>query len=709
MSRRFLRRSACLAGVAALLVAGGVPAAARAAYTGPQLLSGTSSQEFAEADGPALAGDGEWIAFQGTVSGVPGVYRRNLVTGETDLVAGGNAESPSISADGSVVAFTTTQVLDPTDEPVADRGCGEVYVRNMNVTPARYTLAAALDGTGTGILFSGCSTNGNGFPATGAQAAPGVALSDDGNEVAFTVDSPSNLGLAAGAAATVPASQVAVRNLAAQRTTIVSVTPQGQPTPGGGAYPSTTSLGVSPSAAAEGDGGLSVARRPEGDSTAAISGDGTTVAWLGTDVPAQVPGATDVVPGMTGRSGVNPTDPAGQEAEPLWRRIADGAGAQTVRLMAGSGLDFYSYGKYYAQQALPLEGGTSEGTSLGAPSLSDNGQRVALLADAPPPASLAAVQADPAYASALPADAYVVDVADGVAPRVTPVTEVGNYVAAAPATGAVTAVSISPDGGELALETARTQFALASPALITPPTQYAAITDTYAVNLSAGTMQLLTATFDGSPADGNSGLLSFDDAGDLSAASEAGNLFYGDVNPTSPEVYLYGFIPTTGTVAAGWISSLPGSATALPNLIWTLGATAAARRDGTVVVSARVPGPGTLRATARAQLQTTDPTSRGAGTHAARVAPTRRPRRHHRPAPGRPLPVRVVARAGRTVRGAAIDRVVLHLGRRFRALAASPDGLYATVTVDFTAAGHPALAQQVPVTFRLRAARGDGR
>jgi hypothetical protein len=699
----------------ALLIGAGAPVAARADYTGPGLISGTATQQFDEADGPALAEDGQWAAFQGSVGGVLGVYRRNLTTGEVDLVAGGNASSPSISADGSEVAFTSTADLVPAEEPAADRGCPEVYVADLTPPAPAYTLAAALNGTSTGITYAAtaddpCSPPADGgLPIAGAQAAPGVSLSADGSEVVFTVDSPSNLGLAPAAHASVPASQVAVRDLDTDTTTLVSVTPAGAPTPSGGAFPSTASLAIS-GAGAEDDGGIAPSPLPPADSTAAISADGTTVAWMGTNVPAQVPSATEITPAMLQEPEVSRTDPDGQEVEPLWRRIADGPAAATVRLMAGAGLDFYDYKAYLQSNSAAVEGGTAEGNAgPGVPALSADGQTVAVTADAPLPSALPglAILGQGGTPPILPDDAYVIRVSSGSAPQVTPLTTIPDYRSSAE-DASVTAVAVSPDGDDVGLETARTEFALASPALITPPTQYDGFADTYVADLTYGTLALVTSTFDGSLPDGNSGLMSFDAADDLAAASIAGNLFYGDVNPLSPEVYLYAHIPVSTAVATGSISAPFAGTTPAP--AWALSATASARRNGTVLIRASVPGAGTLRARATAQLPRHPAAApvHAAGAAARVATPTQHPATQKQKTqkkkknPGTPVAGRTVATAQHRVATASVIALVLHVSRRYRSLAATRAGLYASVMVSFSAAGHSRLLETVPVKFRAR-------
>ncbi len=137
-----------------------VAAAASAALASPAL-AGWSAPSLASFNGSvqgsgfetALSGDGRHVVFTSAAYGLlpqpapPGTYRvgglvrRDLVTGAVDLVApgrlfdattndpvgGGGGSTPSVSADGSRVAFVTRDGLDPADV----NGRPDVYVRDM--------------------------------------------------------------------------------------------------------------------------------------------------------------------------------------------------------------------------------------------------------------------------------------------------------------------------------------------------------------------------------------------------------------------------------------------------------------------------------------------------------------------------------------------------------------------------------------------------
>jgi len=722
-SGRRTRRSVLLAVVLALGFAG----TARATYEPAQLLSesAASGTEFQNATEPTISADGQWVAFAGENDGLAGVWERDMQTGAISPVATMSASTsvsegmptptgPSISASGQFVAFTSQTDPDPTDIvlPPTDFTCPEVYVRNMAIPagqPGAFTLVAALDGGATPITFAG----GCGAPPQpgdlrigGAQAAPGVAISADGQEVAFTVDSASNLGFPAtdqpaacgDVTTTTCESQVAVRNLATSATTVVSVTPQGAPTPNGGAYPSATSssaLGWGQ----EADQAIDMSQ--VGDvpaSTAAISADGSTVAWMGTNLQDQIAdGATDVTAGMAANTHLaDPSDPQGQEVEPLWRRISGPGAGQTTRLLAGAGLSFFGYSGDYATDQPgaepPILGGSAE-TDPGVPALSADGSEVVVTADAPSPSRLAAIDQYPAFVGHfLHSDLYAVNMSTPTAPQVTPLTQItsdvasdGSDPASDEVSGTVADAAISPNGAEIAFETDRTQFSLSTPALVSPPIQYTERAETYVVDLATGTLQLATSTYDGLAADGSSGFDSVDDAGDVAVESSASNLFYGNVSGDGPEVLLLGNTPPSTEVATETLSAVPRVVEAISGSPrWSISARASARRTGTVQLRVSVPGAGVVRATAAAQLP-------GTGGAVARKR----------------IPFRRVGAARAAARHRSVVRFTLALNKADRRYATGRRGLYARIAVRFSASGHHALRATVPVTFRIRSAQRD--
>jgi hypothetical protein len=715
-----------------LLVNSVLVSAAAADFTAATLLSGTPQFQFERASAPALSADGRYAVFQGVLADIPGVYRRNLQTGAIEEVAGGDAANPSepcnsekdpldacdaaapsISANGQYIAFTTTADLQPEGsegkpqgEPAGDKGCPEVYVRNMGTaseplpagTPGAYTLASALDGSSTGIKFLSCAPSAEGFAVAGAQAAPAVAISADGRHVAFTVLSTSNLTHEPGCPAQTPLaecpaetqpSQVVVRDLETDTTTLVSATPQGQPTPAGGAFPSSESEGAFltiPTVNEYSDQATG--------STAAISADASTVAWLGTNVPDQVPSATDVAERGAGLA------PLQREAEPLWRRIADGPTAVTKRLLAGAGLNFYFRPAIEDNNV----DGVFDGSFIGAPgavfippALSENGRTVAVIANAPTPANegswIRGILSRP------DADTYVVRVPEGSEePQATALTVTPDYAAEGRVLRSVKDVAISPDGNRIAFDTGRSQFDLPSLAFAGPPfTNLNSNAETFEANLALGTLQRVTSTYNELEPNGEAGLLAFSATGQLAFASTATNLFFGDGVPSS-QVYLTQEIPLGPSAAPQELGATPGGP--MPVAEWTLSATAVGQADGSVLVQAQVPGAGRLSATARAQLPKNSRTKAAKRSRkvAGRKASASRTPRKRSGTTAVPLST-VTPGAATSVAVSSFVQLHLRVLTRYRSLIAKGLGLYALVRVTFTAPGHAPLVKEIPVTF----------
>jgi hypothetical protein len=668
-----------------------LPAAARASFTHAKLLSGTlehsgiPGQQFENANNPAISQSGEYVAFQGSVGEEAGVWRRDP-TGELQLVAGKGASGPSISKNGNYIAFTTGEDLDPwhegpggkfEGEPPGDVGCPEVYVRNMEVgehEPGAYVLASALNESNEGIQFTSSGSSGSTCSGGGAEAADAVAMSALGNEVVFTVSSESNL-----AGAATPPGQVAVRNLQSKTTTLVTATPNGEPVPGGGAFPDAWTMRYGDSSG----------------STAAISAEGGTVAWFGMNVAAQVSSAE------AAREPALGSEASGSEVEPLWRRVTGGAGTNTGtrRLLAGAQLAFFAP-DVAGEPPTAVEAGAFIGTPpYGVPALSENGETVAVLADAPPQATLASVIEAQRRDSIdeYDADAYVVHVTDNpaVPPQVTPLTQVTSYFAQRSNRESVTQIAISPDGSRVAFDTERTPLESPSLADISPPTKEQ-VDDIYEANVEAGTLQRVTSSYDGGEVNESMGLVSFANDQTLTFASDATDLFYGD-DVDAAEVYEINEIPSSEQVVPPQVSQAP--ALVLPEPEWTLSATAVPQTNGSVLVYAQVPGAGRLGVEAQAQLPV-QPTSRVRSKTVKRARKAKRSEAPARAAVVGKLATRTVARAGATATSSTEVIVRVSVGAAYRRLLDDGDGLYALLRVTFTAPDHALLVREIPVTLR---------
>ncbi|HTA15846.1 MAG TPA: hypothetical protein VK781_13405 [Solirubrobacteraceae bacterium] len=704
----------------------GLPAVTRAAFTPAALLSGTAQFQFEEADSPAFSADGRYVVFRGSLLGAAGIYRRDLQTGQIVMVAGASkteapssisestvgapdATAPSISANGQYIAFTTSAVLDPKDD--TGSGCPQVYVRNMGTlteplsagAPGAYTLVSAVNEGSVGLTYvTPCTPSSTTqLQIGGSQAASAVAMSANGKEVVFTVLGESNLTTGEHGAPATPARQVAVRDLETQTTTLVSTTPAGEPTQGGGAYPS---LATEP--------GVGFISYPPGDqpvgSSAAISADGSTVAWEGTNVPEQVPSATEITERMASLGG------PGKEVEPLWRRVADGPAAVTRRLLDAAGLNFYFFGSTAIENTGPVLAGafaTNAEHEFVPPVLNENGTIVATIANAPTKEGEEDYLFNPLSRKngtpVPPADAYLVHVSDdqAVPVQVTALTATPSFAAENIRNTGVKDIAISPDGSRVAFNTVRTVFALTSPTPTDLPVEEVNFAYTYEVNLSHDILQRVTNTYSGSPPNGNPGLISFSGDDSLALESSASNLFFGDGTPGVSQVYLVKESQVAEPIAVQTTSSAP--LTELPVSLWTLSATAVAERDGSVLLRVLLPGAGTLSVRADAQIPTISSSSprkehprvRAVSEVVVARGTRKRPRVKSKDLHSSLVPTRTVAQAVASVLAPSELEMRLRVAAPYRTLVNGKKGLYCVLKVSFTAAGHEALSQEVPVTF----------
>jgi Tol biopolymer transport system component len=690
----------------ALAVAGAPVVSARAAlYTPPELVSAVGSLQSDSAYQPDISADGRYVVFTGSFNGVIGIYRKDLLTGELELVAGANssepalnapdASSPSVSADGRYVSFNSTAGLDP-GAPVAV-GCSNVYVRDMTIpaqSPGAYTLASALDGSEQSIVYSSCAEG------TGSAVADRVALSGDGRQVAFTVSAESNLTSGVGGPEQTPPYQVAVRDLGTQRTTLVSQT--------------MVSLGSTPQPVS---GGATI---PEPGSTASISADGSTVAWMGIEIPTQTPAAAAPVPG-----GDAPNTYPAQYAEPLWRRIADGPSAPTRRITGGDDplgcgggcpgpLDTFfntnvglsgpgpEFGTYVAfDSALPPPDAVT-------PRLSADGQEVALLSTQP------STGHDPANPQGaifdLSANLMVVNMASGLS-RVqafTPVTEWADDNFHNPATtGTIGDLAISPDGTRVAFTTERVVFPQSPPALVTPPLDQAVNTQLYVADLAAGTLSLVSYGYEGGPANKGVSAPSFSSNGlSLAFASGATNLVYGAYNSGGSNVFATSELSSTPVAALSAISALPPAPAIAPG--WELQTTVRRRSNGSVLLFVTVPGAGSLKATATAAVPVKATAKSGTASDKRASGKARATRgsktKAHDAARAKSklrtiVRSRTVASAKGVTAGPGLVALPITAQTAYRSLVRARNGLFATITVRFLAAGKRTLSDTVQVDF----------
>jgi hypothetical protein len=727
---------------------------------------------------PAISADGRYVAFTGSIASRQGIYRKELATGRLELVAAGDgAGAPSISANGQYVSFTTDQ------NPVtgaATGACSSVYVRNMEVSPEQppsqteawrpegpqpaapgelehvaFTLVSAGDGSPESLTYAPEA----GRPC-GSTAAARVALSADGEQVAFTVLSPSSLTGAcaldeetATEVCPTPPYQVAVRDLRSEATTLVSSTlasqrsDQPQPVPDGAALAGPTTSGV---VSLRGGGH---ARLAVGGSTAAISADGSAVAWMGIEIAAQAPVDQPLPRVQSGTEKGVPTYYPNSYAEPLWRQISAGPGAPTRRVLAGddpsapgcppacpggvdlawdtqsiSGNEYVGaapqYGSYtsQAQSSTGFASGAGLRDSLAAvtPQLSQDGMAVALLSTQPNYGE------DPDFGlldatKAPPANAFVVNMAPGLT-RAQAITRLTDWASlnfsdgelAAP----VTSIALSGDGTRVVFSTERIAFPLAPPALITPILSQAAVAQLYEANLLGGTLALVSVGYNGQPANEEvfAAALS-DDGHTIALASGATNLAYGVVNQGSD---VFATEEIHSPAAPGQQSIEPTPPWPAAQVPWNLSATVMPSPDGTLDMYVSVPGAGQLGASAVGTVGTVDgpvtspairarePSKRRARRATAarnkRSAPRKRNSKHTRRSGQEPKPAgALIAHTSASTMGA--ETIELHLvpaARYDSLLRASRYGLYATITLTFTAPGHGVVHETLRASFPRR-------
>jgi Tol biopolymer transport system component len=628
------RGAALLALAAALLAA----APAQASFGPLRLVSKTATQQADSATEPVLSANGRYLAFRATnfLEGKSGVFWEELATGAVSAVHAGDASAseplvpfaaaPSISADGRYVAFATAAALDPADDTVA--GSVDVYVADMSATPPTYELASVAPGSTAAL--------------GGVGLAPRVALSADGRRVAFT-----------------SGGQVYLRDLEAGETTLVSVRRDplsggmeaGVPVPGGAVI-----------------GGFGAG--------AALSADGTTVAWLGAHVTEQVPVSGEEQARIAiADASASPYD------EPLWRRVGDGPQAPTERVV-GAAFDLPAV--KHEEPPNEASGWLGIRGVDGVPQLSADGEEVALIGNPTEATNLflasMAPGADPATAVRQLTAQVPVQPNEGSHLNRDP------YI---PLNGHVYDLAISPDGERVAFTTARQRFPLSPPNLVTPPPSTLGLVEAYVADLETESIARVSHGLGGETeaslggtgekvADGRGAASpSFGEGGRLLAfSSTAWNLVEGDGNGDAAsggaDVFLGADESEPSTVQPQTISSPPPAARVRPRRRLRL--SAFSLPDGSVKLVAVAPAAGRLQARAEGAA---------GGSGRRRLA--------HDGAP---------ARAGKPV------AMVLSLPRRYRPLAASREGLYATARVSFRSRSGAVQRARLQVRFQAHPKRG---
>lgn len=621
-----------LAALAAAVMLTMAPAAASAFYgLGAQIVS-ADFQRLEQGDDAtvfaAISSDGRYVAIQTRARNffddddpdppgrfrTGGVFRFDLQTKALEKVADGDlfdeatsgfvrrgASNPSVSADGRFIAFSTAEPL----LPLLDLNDHvDVYVRDMTVaigSPGAYDLVSARDGGDAGASYGSPA-----FPVPGSEpgseVSRGVAISADGQRVAFRTDVATDLP--ASGAVDVPPGQVFLRDRATDTTTLVTA----QRDPGTGAM---TSL---PAGGAAG---------------AVLSADGSTVAWTGGNAAAQ-------------SRFLGGENPEASFLYYLWRRIGADPSAPTRRITGladpddpacppGSQTNFdqSSTGPCFG----PLTDQEANRTSIAGqlPALSGDGNTVAYLTGAGP---------RPLAFTGPGLDLYLTKM-DAALTRKQATVEltrdtVGTDTATASPLGGV---AMSPDGRYLALTTVRTDFVSPALRLLGEPRPAPGPRELYVVDLQDRTLDRVTRSFGGGDieADVLNGATISAGGSRVAFASFSGSLFFGDANQTAdafvaerqPEVGTDQPPPPPGSGGPdGTIEDLGGP---------RISAKAKARPGGVVVLTVSVPAAGGVRAVAKGavgeppgQRVLATASGRAKGTSRSTVALTLRPVERYR-------------------------------------------------------------------------------
>lgn len=550
-----------------------------------RLEQGDDSTSFA-----AISADGRYVAIQTRARNffadddpdpvgkyrAGGVFRFDLATKTLDKVADGDlfeevggaflrrgASNPSIGADGRFVVFTTAEPLVAADE----NDNADVYVRDMSLpigANGAYDLVSARDGGDEPAEYGPSPFP---FPGSepGGDTTRGVSISADGNLVAFRTVVSSDLP--AQAAADVPAGQVLVRNRAANTTTLVT-------------------------AARDAESGAMTSLPAGGAAGAALSADGSAVAWTGANAGAQ----TSFL--------------GGENADPgffyyLWRRIGNGPSAPTRRITGladpddpgcppGSDtfFDQTSTGPCYGP--LTDQEANRAGISSQVPALSGDGYEVAFLTGAGP---------RPVANSEPGLDLFVTSMRPGVSrKRATVELTRDTVVADLAASPPIDSVAMARDGRFLAVTTVRTEFALPALRLLGEPRLVPGVRELYVVDLESRTLERVTRAYWGGDVDAsvqNDATLSADGAR-VAFTSLSADLFFGDANQRADAFVAERLVeppPAPPPLAPAGAQGSTVENSGGPQI----GVKARSRPRGVILVTVSVPAAGGVKAVGRAR------------------------------------------------------------------------------------------------------------
>jgi WD40-like Beta Propeller Repeat len=588
-----------------------------------------------QADAPStdvdISANGRYVVFQTRATnffeddGVPGgdpeppgacreggIFRYDRDTGELTLVADGTevavnaqgecepsrvlvrgAENPSISANGQYVVFSSAQQLVPgTDEHNENV---EVYRRDMNVplTPDRaasgaYVLVSAQNGSEAAPVYDNSSISPLAGGDPGSEAWPDTAISANGEYVLFRSSELSS-SLPEGSTATTPPHQLFVRDIGAKTTTLVTRKKKGEADEGG------------PAGGAEGP--------------AALSADGSTVAWLGEQAPTQ----TVFLPGEEPHEGTRYyLWRRWQEPAAVTRRITGIADPEDPECPPGESVELNPTieGPCYGPLTYQEDSVANIDTP---PALSTDGYTVAFLTGS-------ALRPDFLKPDSL--DLFLTSMRPGVTRKAgTRALTLATSGAQGDGDSAISSLALSADGTHIAFVSQRNAFALPELALTGSFSETPLYNELYVIDLPANTLErAIVGLEDGEPNGSTLGAPALSENGStLAFVSEASNLIFGDANKVA-DAFTATFQPPAGTatLSAGASSAQGGfslSAAASPEL----GVSVRRAKNGGITLLVETPGPGKIVADARGTIPKAKPAktavkARKAAARAAKAA-----------------------------------------------------------------------------------------
>ncbi len=352
-------------------------------------------------------------------------------------------------------------------------------------------------------------------------------------------------------------------------------------------------------AAREAGSGLMSAQPAGGALGAAISADGSAVAWTGGNAELQ----TRFLRGEV-------TDPSFDYY--LWRQAPFGAGDPTRRITGiadpddavckrleeenpsmTTSFDQTSTGPCYG----PLTDQESLRASIATqvPALSGDGYTVAFLTGAGP---------RPNISTGAGLDLYTTSMRPGLSRKEATTELTRDGVSHDPALAApIESVAFSADGNELAIATVRTTFTLPVLQLVGAPRSIADTRDVYVIDLPAHTIERVTHSYEGGDISGDAqpALTLSADGARIAFSSFAGNLFFGDANQR-PDA----FVATRELEAAGReLPSGPGDGQSSVEEFGggpRISARLRSSRGSRAVLRVTVPAPGRIEAVATASI-----------------------------------------------------------------------------------------------------------